>query len=379
MKAYFFILLFFVNVFFTNSLQATHLVGGNFQIARTNPTTRSYCIQLYLYRDKANPFGNGQTAEFANEATIMIVGTKSGETTRLTAPLINLMDVSVETQLGMYQINYTFENNKECEENFTISFSNSFVSNCIMNTQSTKPTGFYTETFLNFEEADMVNTSATYQQIPVIYSSLGSGIVHNPIQEDADKDSLSVELEYKMELNQYTDLSLFTTSNGSVKIDEQKRLIWDAPSSTGCFSVGLKVGEWRKNFEGKYVQVGYSIRYLHIRVLSDGKTYNPITAHTGTCSPPLISSGNTDLTPKKFQLQIYPNPSADEVIFKTTEAGELYIYSLTGQTFKEKIMISDCGRIYINVEYWENGVYIFYFKGKRQGREVFQRFVKVGS
>lgn len=380
MKAYYLFLLFFVNVFFTNSLQATHLVGGNFQIGRIDPIARAYCIQLYLYRDKINFFGNGNTSELADAVTIVISGTKSGEIMSLMAPLISLADLSADTQVGVYYVNYIFEKSEECEENFIISFSDSFVSNCVINTQNQKSTNFYTETFLNFEEADVINNSTTYQELPIIYCSLGSKVIHTPIWEDVDKDSLSVELVYTLGKEQYRDLQQFTTSNGTVKIDEQKRFVWDAPNTVGCFSVGLKVAEWRRNSTGKYVQIGYTIRYLHIRVLNDGKTYNPTKSSTVVCSPPLIGgSVNTDLTPKKFRLQIYPNPSADEVVFKTTEAGELYVYSLIGKTLKEKIIINVCGRTYINVRHWENGVYIFYFRGKKQGKEVFQKFVKVGS
>jgi hypothetical protein len=380
MKAYYLFLLFFVNVLFTSSLQATHLMGGNFQIRRIDPASRTYCIQLYIYRDKTNLFGNGQTAELADIASIGMRGTKSGSWIgQITARLIRLSDLNANIQLGVYQVNYTFEKSEECDENMTISFSESYLNGCTVNTRSPDSNDFYIETVLNFEEADVVNNAVVYQEIPVIYSNLGAKIIHTPILEDPDNDSLSVALEYEMGTVKYIDLQRFTTPNGTVKIDEQNRFIWDAPSSIGCYHVGLRVGEWRKNAEGKYVQIASSTRYIHFKILNDGRTYQPISVLNDVCYSPLQSVGNTDLIPKKFNLQIYPNPSADIVVFTTTEAGELYIYNLIGYTLKEKINIGVCGKTYINVWNWENGVYIFYFRGKKQGKEVFQKFVKVGS
>ncbi|KOY86575.1 hypothetical protein AD998_10850 [bacterium 336/3] len=380
MKAYYLFLLFFVNILFTSSLQATHLMGGNFQIGRIDPIARAYCIQLYLYRDKTNLVGNGATAELADAVAIDIRGTKSGWMGQIIARMVNLRGLNADIQLGVYQINYTFAKSEECDENMTISFSESYLNGCTINTRDPDSKDFYIETVLNFEEADVVNNSVTYQEVSVIYSNLGDKIVHTPILEDPDKDSLSVALEYEMGLVKYLDLQRFTKPNGTVKIDEQNRFIWDAPSSIGCYHVGLRVGEWRKNAQGKYVQIASSTRYMHFKIFNGGRIYQPIKAFTGTCSPPLIGgSVNTDLIPKKFELQIYPNPSADIVVFTTTEAGELYVYNLIGYTLKEKINIEICGKTYINVWDWQNGVYIFYFKSKTRGKKVFQKFVKVGS
>jgi hypothetical protein len=355
-------------------------MGGNFQIRRIDPTTRTYCIQIYLYRDKTNLVGNGATAELADVVAIDMRGTKSGSWIgQITARMVSLRDLSADVQVGLYQVNYTFAKSEECDESITISLSESYLNNCTMNTASPDQKDFYIESVLNFEEVDVVNNSVTYQEIPVIYSNLGDKIVHTPILEDLDKDSLSVALEYEMGQVKYKDLQIFTTPNGTVKIDEQNRLIWDAPSSIGCYHVGLRVGEWRKNAEGKYMQIASSTRYIHFKIFNGGRTYQSIPVLNDVCYPPVQNVGNTDLTPKKFDLQIYPNPSADRVVFTTTEAGELYVYNLIGYTLKEKINIGVCGKTYINVWDWQNGVYIFYFRGKKQKREVFQKFVKVGS
>jgi len=269
---------------------ATHLQAGQITLTRLDPVSLTYRITLIVYRDKVNLFGDGQTAELANEATIVIYDNANREITRLTAPLIDLRDLNSDVQQGTYVINYTFAG----AGSFKVAFSESYRNGCIANMASPDQTDLYVESQLVINSFLGINNSPILLAAPIDYAGLGQKFLHNPAAYDPDGDSLSFKLvtpqsALNTNVRNYRDLVNFLGpaeggGPGSVNISAtQGTLTWNTPNSIGCFNLAIKVEEWRKNSTGRYVFLGYVIRDMQIIVRNSTNKRPILTLPNNLC------------------------------------------------------------------------------------------------
>jgi gliding motility-associated-like protein len=315
---------------------ATHLQAGQITLTRLDPISLTYKITLIVYRDKVNLFGNGPTAELANEATIVIYNNNNQEQARLTAPLTNLIDLNTDVQQGTYVVNYTFAG----AGSFKIAFSESFRNGCVINMASSDQTDLYVESLLVINSFLGVNNSPVLLAAPVDYAGLGQKFLHNPAAYDPDGDSLAFKLVtpqsgLNTNVRNYRELTNFLGpaeggGAGSFGINAvQGTLTWNTPNTIGCFNVAIKVEEWRKNTAGRYIFLGYVIRDMQI-IVRNSNNRRPIlnvpnnlcvAANTNIASQ--ITASDPDLHCIRFEAtgQMFDNNSPAPRAFLSYSGG----------------------------------------------------------
>lgn len=318
---------------------ATHLQAGQITLTRLDPVQLTYRITLIVYRDKVNLFGNGQTAELADTADIVIYDNNNREIITLKAPLTNLTDLNTDVQQGTYVINYTFAGAGA----FKITFAESYRNACIQNMASPDGTDLYVESQIIINSFLGINNSPILLAAPIDYAGLGQKFLHNPAAYDPDGDSLAFKLvtpqsALNTNVRNYRDLVNFLGpaeggGPGSVSINPtQGTLTWNTPNTIGCFNIAIRVEEWRKNSTGRYVFLGYVVRDMQIIVRNSTNRRPILTLPNNLCVAAnetistQISASDPDLHCVKIEAtgQMFDANSPAPRAFLTTLNGNNY-------------------------------------------------------
>ncbi|CAA9321754.1 MAG: hypothetical protein AVDCRST_MAG56-6978 [uncultured Cytophagales bacterium] len=267
-------------------LLASHIRAGQITAQRlpgsTNPLT--YQFTLVLYRDTGGVDQLRATLDMG-----VSDGSRAGNVA-LTSDLASRVALGAyaRTEVLTYFFVYTYPGNGS----YTVSFTEEFRNELVVNMFNSANTPFHLETSFNISASLGSNTSVVLNNPPVDRATVGQRYCYNPDPFDANGDSLSFRLVTPLskagtpvtsylEPNQVRPLGTPESGAGdpTFTIDPRTgQICWDAPGpfkrgggviagpgDYAEYNIAFVVEEWRKTTNG-YQLVGSVRRDMQIRV-----------------------------------------------------------------------------------------------------------------
>lgn len=273
-------------IFLVDTAQASHLRAGDIA-AKRQGNTNTFNFVLTLYRDTNGvpitdaqlDFGDNTVSQGTNLTTEFI----GNETEKFTAEFTHTYSGGVREAI--------------------VSYSGDNRNAGIINIGSSQNVSFYIETKINFDLGVGINSSPVLLYPPIDEAVIGQIFTHNPAAYDPDGDSLSYELipcrsaanteafGYRFPDVASTGQNQAGTGPATFTINSQTGdLIWNVPRSPeGLYNAAIKVTEWRRNFRGVVLPVGYVVRDMQIRTTNSRNRTPVINLPQDTC----IVAGST--------------------------------------------------------------------------------------
>lgn len=263
---------FFICLFCSSTLQATHNRAGEISVKQIGPMTYRVTIHTYT-KTSSRPADRDSLRMDWGDGNISYIQRTS------------------ETELpnDIKYNQYTTEHVYAEERNYLLQVTDPNRNGGILNVNppSSDNIPFHIET--DFNAVNMAsssgNSSPLFLQAPIDKAILGQRFVHNPNGYDVDGDSLSYELIVPLQSNgdQVPNYSfpneISPGASNTISINPVSgEFVWDTPQRSGEYNIAIRVNEYRNGS-----LIGYMIRDMQIEVL-DGLGGNPVEVRFS--SPP---------------------------------------------------------------------------------------------
>lgn len=258
-------------LFFSISVNATHLRAGEITLERVSCTDLTFKITITVYTDLGSPikFGDG-ILDFGDGSKPLV--TPTIENTRRP-------DLGPEVGTVSFTTTHTFGGPGK----YVISYLEANRNADILNMSNSVETRFYVETQIIIDPFLGCSNTPRLLVPPIDKGCTGAAFYHNPGAYDPDGDSISYELTIPKRdkgvfVNGYQDPNekdFYTginynaaneTGDGQPTFSINPTtgtLLWDAPGSPGEYNVAFLVKEWRK-INGIWIQIGFVVRDMQI-------------------------------------------------------------------------------------------------------------------
>ncbi len=270
------LLLFFL--FSSLALQATHNRAGEITYRWINGLTYEVTITTYtrscqLCADRCELTiswgdGDGDTLARSNGPSIVCARARDGE----------IIDPLNQIRKNIYIGTHTYD----APGIYTIVMEDRNRNAGISNIVNSDQVPFYIESELFISPSLGTNSSPIFTNPPVERGCVGKRFEHNGGAFDPDGDSLAYRLVLSRAQNGDPIQTIYDPQyvQDSVKIDPLTGLLyWDVPRNVGQYNFAFEVIEFRKNYQGRYVRIGYVTRDLQIDIEDCGNNppmVNPV-------------------------------------------------------------------------------------------------------
>jgi hypothetical protein len=259
--------------FLSLTAAASHIVGGEITARRLDAQSLTFEITVRGYTDinSAVLFGGTGQLNFGDGTALNLSNDGSNVTPTL---------VSEGVLVHEFKVRHTYP----AGGNYTISFHEVYRNSSILNIDNSVNSPFYTETVIKVDSFLGPNSSPVFTRPPIETAFAGKTYHHQPGAIDPDGDSLSYRLVKTMQdkaipaLNFRFPHRIFSqgdSRNGSQELGGDPAftinpysgdISWDAPGTTGQYTIAFAVDEWRK-VNGQYYHMGYVVRDMLIKVV----------------------------------------------------------------------------------------------------------------
>lgn len=289
LKPRYYILIFcFLGLFFTSN--ASHNRAGEITFKWVGPGQYTYQIKVTTYtnllvisgltppdrcQDTVN-FGDGITAVV--NRTNGSVGSCSPATNG-----VNIPGSPVSTRVNEYVTTHTYPG----PGSYIISMQDPNRNAGIINMSLSQNQVFYVQSLLVISSFLGNNSSPVLTFPPIDKGCVGQCFFHNPGAYDPDGDSLSYELTNCLGSGGVVcgGYGYPSTGGGTYNVNVLTgTLTWCTPQLQGQYNLAMIIKEWRKNFDGDRVLVGYVLRDLQVDIGNCVTNVPPvIQSITDTC------------------------------------------------------------------------------------------------
>ncbi len=223
------------------------------------------------------------TVYFGDLSAPGVVNRTNGSSTLCTLPAHDGVPLSSNIKLNEYITTHTYPG----PGNYVISMQDPNRNAGVINMNNSVNQVFYIESYLVISSFIGPNNSPVLTFPPIDKGCLGKCFMHNPGAADPDGDSLSYELTYCRNGPGGSMCSGYiypATGGGTYNVNALNgTLTWCTPQLQGEYNLAMIIREWRKNFDGDYVMVGYILRDLQVDVGTCVNNQPNIHVITDTC------------------------------------------------------------------------------------------------
>ncbi|WP_224999335.1 T9SS type A sorting domain-containing protein [Cesiribacter sp. SM1] len=252
---------------------ATHIIGGEITARRLDAQSLTFEITVRGYTDASSGvgFSSNGVLDFG-DGTVM--------------DLINNGNNVIPTRIseGVWVHEFKITHTYPTGGTYTISFRELYRNSSILNIENSSDTPFYAETAIKIDSFLGPNSSPVFTRPPVETAFAGKTYHHQPGATDPDGDSLSYRLVRPLQdrstqvLNYRFPHRVFPqgdSRNGTQELGGTPAftinpysgdISWDAPGTTGEYTIAFAVDEWRE-VNGQYYLMGYVVRDMLVKVV----------------------------------------------------------------------------------------------------------------
>ncbi|MBA3971462.1 MAG: T9SS type A sorting domain-containing protein, partial [Bacteroidetes bacterium] len=208
--------------------------------------------------------------------------------------------IASTTRKNIYQADHVYPGNGS----YLIFFKDPNRNSGICNIPSSGSTTFYLQAELIISSFLGNNTGCGYNEVPVIYDTVGVIAYYDPLVTDSDGDSLFYELIQPFYAPGYT----YPSANISFTINANTGTVtWDTPVMICNYVFDIRISEWR-NLAGNYYYIGSTMQEI----------YAQVTPYTEI----------NDAEIQHISVTASPNPAVDIIQFSVSGIQENHAYSL---------------------------------------------------
>ncbi len=252
----------------------THLLGGNILYERINSNTVNVTFIGYRNADGV-PFGQG-VIDFGD-------GDIFGDETDELVQWKSIVDLGGGIEKWEFTITHIYYS----PGYYLVSYAEEFRSANVLNVESSESAPFYVEALISVDPI-LQNTQPSFNSLRSFKAISGETFTTNFSAFDSEKDSLSYQLVTPgAERGQTIENYLFPNGDdfggGAFSLGViSGNLVWNKPSTTGYFSLAIKVSEWRE-VDGSRVNIGYTVFDFIVEVIDAPSGFLEITGFESVC------------------------------------------------------------------------------------------------